>query len=171
MTIFGIGPFELLIIVVIALVFVGPERLPEMMYQIGHGINKIKRMVLDLRDQARTELGDDYDSFEQMTRQIRDLDPRRQIQDLGRSLLDDSAPVQKIEIPKSAVVLPLPQSAAADLARTMLDDDLLEAPLQESLKGRSDPLPQSDLLTELLLSTPESSPVPTPVAQEREKYG
>nr|MBA3468171.1 hypothetical protein [Herpetosiphonaceae bacterium] len=71
----------------------------------------------------------------------------------------------------SAVVLPLPRSEAADLARLMLADDLLDVPLQESLKGRSDALPESDLLSELLLSTPESSPVPTSVAQEREKYG
>jgi sec-independent protein translocase protein TatB len=168
MTIFGIGPFELLIIVVIALVFVGPERLPEMMFQIGQGINKAKRIILDLRDQARTELGDDYDSFEQMTRQLRDLDPRRQIQELSRSLLDDSTPPQKIEIPKSAVVVPLPQPATAALARIMLDDELLDAPLQESLTDQpAAPLP-STRLNESALANGVTSPVPATSTQERE---
>ncbi|MBA3470800.1 MAG: twin-arginine translocase subunit TatB [Herpetosiphonaceae bacterium] len=171
MTIFGIGPFELLIIVVIALVVVGPERLPEMMFQIGQGINKVKRLILDLRDQARTELGDDYESFEQMTRQIRELDPRRQIQDLGRSLLDDSAPFPKIDIPKSAVVLPLPRSEAADLARMMLDDDLLDVPLQESLSPKSAAATVSDLLNEPPLPAESSSAVPATITQEHEKYG
>ena len=163
MTIFGIGPFELLIIVVIALVVVGPERLPEMMYQIGQGINKAKRMILDLRDQARSELGDDYDSFEEMTRQIRELDPRRQIQELSRSLLDDSAPAQKIEIPQTASVVPLPRQATTDLARMMLDDALLDAPLNESLDGQSDPAeaPPSAV----------ASAVPASIAQEQEQYG
>lgn len=169
MTIFGIGPFELLIIIVIALVVVGPERLPEMMFQIGQGVTKVKRMILDLRDQARSELGEDYESFEQMTRQIRDLDPRRQIQELGRSLLDDSSSATKIDLPNTAVVVPLPQRNTALLARTMLDDELLDAPLAQTLNDND------QLLTSLLNQTPSangaSSTLATTTGQEREHYG
>jgi sec-independent protein translocase protein TatB len=133
MTIFGIGPVELLIIAVIALVFVGPERLPEMLYQLGQGVNKAKRMISDLRDQAKQELGEDYDSFEDMTRQIRDLNPRRHIQELGRSLLEDAPPVTKVELPPVASAPPAPRADIAALARTALAADLLDLPLEESL--------------------------------------
>jgi sec-independent protein translocase protein TatB len=133
MTIFGIGPVELLIIAVIALVFVGPERLPEMLYQLGQGVNKAKRMITDLRNQAKQELGEDYDSFEDMTRQIRDLNPRRHIQELGRSLLEDAPPVVKVELPPVAAAPPAPRTDIAALARTTLDADVLDLPLEESL--------------------------------------
>lgn len=133
MTIFGIGPVELLIIAVIALVFVGPERLPEMLYQLGQGVNKAKRMITDLRNQAKQELGEDYDSFEDMTRQIRDLNPRRHIQELGRSLLEDPAPVTRVELPPVAAAPPAPRADIAALARTTLDADVLDLPLEESL--------------------------------------
>lgn len=133
MTIFGIGPVELLIIIVIALVVVGPERLPEMLHQVGVGVGKLRKMVNDLRDQARTELGDDYDNFEQMSRQLRDLNPRRQIQELSRSLLDETG-MSKVDLsPWSRPSVPLPQSDVRDLASEMLNDDLLDAPLSETL--------------------------------------
>ena len=133
MTIFGIGPVELLIIAVIALVFVGPERLPEMLYQLGQGVNKAKRMITDLRNQAKQELGEDYESIEDMTRQIRELNPRRHIQELGRSLLEDAPPVTKVELPPVAVAPPTPKADIAALARTTLDADLLDLPLEASL--------------------------------------
>jgi len=133
MTIFGIGPIELLIIAVIALVFVGPERLPEMLYQMGQGVNKAKRMITDLRNQARLELGEDYTSIEDMTRQIRHLNPRRQIQELGRSLLDDAPPVVKIDLPPVAVAPPMPKAAIPALARTTLNADLLDLSREPSL--------------------------------------
>ena len=135
MTIFGIGPVELLIIAVIALVFVGPERLPEMLYQLGQGVNKAKRMITDLRNQAKQELGEDYESFEDMTRQIRDLNPRRHIQELSRSLLEDDPPVTRVELPPVAVAPPTPKTDIAALARTTLDADLLDMPLEESLSA------------------------------------
>lgn len=155
MTIFGIGPVELLIIVVIALVFVGPERLPELLYQLGQGINKAKKLVLDLRDQAKNELGDDYESFEDMTRQIRELNPRRQIQELSRSLLEDLSPVTKIELPPAPMV---PQPSAPDiaaLAQNALAADVLEVPLAQSFDD------DSALLTALLNTN----------LQEREAHG
>lgn len=139
MTIFGIGPVELLIIAVIALVFVGPERLPEMLYQLGQGVNKAKRMITDLRNQAKQELGEDYESIEDMTRQIRELNPRRHIQELSRSLLDDDAPVTKVELPPVAVAPPAPKADIAALARTTLDADLLDMPLEESLSDDVEP--------------------------------
>ena len=142
MTIFGIGPLELLIIVVIALVVVGPERLPELMFQIGQGVNKIKHTILELRSQARSELGEDYEAIEQFGRQIRSLNPRQQIQEIGRSILDDDpitsiAPPQPPESTITEPAIPITTPIISDLARQALSDTLLDPPLDETLAEES----------------------------------
>ena len=146
MTIFGIGPLELLMIVVIALVVVGPERLPEMLFQLGKGVNKAKRLVLDLRDQARAELGEDYDSLEQFGRQIRELNPRRQIEELGRSVLEDQRSLLNIDVPpppsgtQSALLRATTetQTDIRNLAQSALDDDLLDIPISPAFEEPHD---------------------------------
>lgn len=40
---FNLGPMELLVIVVVALVVLGPQRLPEAMRQVGKGVGDLRR--------------------------------------------------------------------------------------------------------------------------------
>jgi sec-independent protein translocase protein TatB len=47
---FGIGPIEIAIIVVFALVFVGPTKLPEMARQFGRFYVQLRRMTSDVRN-------------------------------------------------------------------------------------------------------------------------
>ena len=42
MNILGIGPMELLLIVVLALIVLGPEKLPEVMAQVGRALNEFR---------------------------------------------------------------------------------------------------------------------------------
>ena len=53
---FGIGIEELIVILVIALIVVGPERMPELARQVGKAIRDVRRMY----DNLRSELGPDY---------------------------------------------------------------------------------------------------------------
>ena len=46
---FGIGQFELLIIIVVALIVIGPGKLPEMMRSIGKGFAEFKRVSTDVK--------------------------------------------------------------------------------------------------------------------------
>jgi len=46
---FGIGQFELLIIIVVALIVIGPGKLPEMMRSIGKGFAEFKRVSSDVK--------------------------------------------------------------------------------------------------------------------------
>ena len=48
---FGIGPMELVVICVIALVFVGPKKLPDMMRQIGKLFVHARRYSSDIRSE------------------------------------------------------------------------------------------------------------------------
>jgi TatA/E family protein of Tat protein translocase len=51
MNIFGMGPMELLLIVVLALIVFGPARLPEIMSQVGKAINDFRRATSELSDE------------------------------------------------------------------------------------------------------------------------
>lgn len=53
---FDIGFWELLLIAVIALVVVGPERLPGLARTIGFWIGKARRMVASVREEIDQEL-------------------------------------------------------------------------------------------------------------------
>ena len=47
---FGIGVPELLVILVVALIVLGPKRLPEVGSSIGKGIREFKRSISDTQD-------------------------------------------------------------------------------------------------------------------------
>lgn len=68
---FGVGLAELGVIMLIAVIVLGPEKLPELAKQAGGLIRKAKEFANTARDELRTELGPDYADLE-----LRDLDPR-----------------------------------------------------------------------------------------------
>ena len=49
---FGLGSGELLLVLVLALIFIGPERLPQIATQLGKAVKKIKEAV----DEIKTDL-------------------------------------------------------------------------------------------------------------------
>ena len=53
---FGIGLPELVIIVVIALIFIGPKQLPGVMRSVGKGLVDLKRATNDIRHTVQTEM-------------------------------------------------------------------------------------------------------------------
>ncbi len=54
---FDVGFFEMLLLAGIALVVVGPERLPEVARKLGRWIGSGKRMVADMKRQIEDEVG------------------------------------------------------------------------------------------------------------------
>src|SRR3954468_22406785 len=51
MNIFGLGPLEILLIVVLALIVFGPAKLPEIMGQVGRAIGDFRRATSELSDE------------------------------------------------------------------------------------------------------------------------
>src|SRR5438094_10307854 len=51
MNILGMGPLEIVLIVVLALIVFGPAKLPEIMGQIGKAVNDFRRATSDLSDE------------------------------------------------------------------------------------------------------------------------
>ena len=52
---FGIGPQELIIVALIALVVLGPRRLPQMARELGHFISEARGAVDEFRDEISAE--------------------------------------------------------------------------------------------------------------------
>ena len=71
---FGIGLPELLVIIVVAVIVFGPDRLPEFARQAGRLIRQVRQFTNSARDDIRNELGPEFANFE-----LTDLDPRRAI--------------------------------------------------------------------------------------------
>ena len=68
---FDIGLSELMVIAFVAVVVVGPEKLPELARQAGRFLQRAKVLATHARDELRHELGPEYADLE-----LRDLDPR-----------------------------------------------------------------------------------------------
>jgi Tat protein translocase TatB subunit len=54
-----IGPMELLVVAVVALLVFGPEKLPEMAKNVGRTISDLRRTAQEMRDEFSSGLEDD----------------------------------------------------------------------------------------------------------------
>jgi sec-independent protein translocase protein TatA len=68
----GIGPLELMLILIVALVVVGPKKLPEIGRQIGKVMRDLRRMQDEVKDTIRFDLDDEDD--EPPTARVRSSD-------------------------------------------------------------------------------------------------
>ena len=68
---FDVGFLELAVIALVAVIVLGPERLPELARQAAQLIHRARGMATSARDELRNELGPEYADL-----QLRDLDPR-----------------------------------------------------------------------------------------------
>ena len=101
---FGIGLPELLVIIVVAVIVFGPDRLPEFARQAGRLVRQIRQFTNAARDDIRNELGPEFADFE-----LTDLDPRRAmrkyIQDAWDET-DDAEPARPGQLPLTEGELP-----------------------------------------------------------------
>jgi Tat protein translocase TatB subunit len=84
---FGIGFGELLVILAIALIVVGPERMPDLARRVGTTIRDLRRMY----DNMRADLGADFEEVERGIQVLRSLDPRRELDSYGRKFIGELA--------------------------------------------------------------------------------
>ena len=101
---FGIGLPELMVIIVVAVIVFGPDRLPEFARQAGRLVRQIRQFTNAARDDIRSELGPEFADFE-----LTDLDPRRAmrkyIQDAWDET-DEAEPARPGQLPLSDGELP-----------------------------------------------------------------
>ena len=54
-----IGPLEILVVAVVALLVFGPEKLPEIARSLGKGLNQMKKMAADAKSEFDLSMDDD----------------------------------------------------------------------------------------------------------------
>jgi sec-independent protein translocase protein TatB len=96
--VFGIGLTELMVIMVVAVVVFGPDRLPEFARQAGRFVRQLRNLTQSAQTQLREELGPEYANL-----RLTDLDPRQAIRKhileaMEDDDLDDSEPLPAFEV-------------------------------------------------------------------------
>ena len=75
---FNIGPLELMIVLMVALIIVGPKRLPEIGRTIGKAFSELRRVQDEVRDTIRFDLDDDKPYSPPPRSAHRDRDPEKE---------------------------------------------------------------------------------------------
>ena len=68
---FDVGLLELAVIALVAVIVLGPDKLPDLARQAAQLLHRARGLAHNARDELRSELGPDYADL-----QLRDLDPR-----------------------------------------------------------------------------------------------
>jgi sec-independent protein translocase protein TatB len=82
---FDVGAPELLVLVVIAVILFGPEKLPEFARKAARVIRYVRAMAGNAQQQLKDELGPEFSDVD-----VRDLNPKAFIQ---KHLMDDVDPI------------------------------------------------------------------------------
>jgi len=90
MNILGVGPAELLLIFIIALIVFGPGKLPELARTLGKALRELRRMSQEVTAEFTKELRD----VEAISREVKDTTEEiRQATDIKKTLKESVEPV------------------------------------------------------------------------------
>ena len=78
---FGINGAELIILIILAVLILGPEKLPEYARKLTQWIRQLRQMAEGAKSQFKEETGTDFDEIDWKRYDPRQYDPRRIIKD------------------------------------------------------------------------------------------
>jgi sec-independent protein translocase protein TatB len=91
--VFGISSSEFVVLLVVAAVVLGPERLPRYAQQLARLIRELRRMAQGATEQVRAELGPEFDEVDWRKLDPRQYDPRRIVREALSESLDPDDPL------------------------------------------------------------------------------
>jgi sec-independent protein translocase protein TatB len=122
MNFLGIGPMELVLVVVLALIVLGPEKLPEAMAQLGKVINELRNVTAQLSDEFNRTIQAEINE----TRSVFD-DTRAAVSE-ARSTLDEAVSgtpaAKRVQSPREPEASTASESALASANGTTGQHDL-----------------------------------------------
>ncbi len=89
MNIFGINGGELIILIVLALLLLGPEKIPEYLRKLREWVHKARLLAEGAKEQFKEETGTDFDEVDWKKYDPRQYDPRRVIREALSEPIDD----------------------------------------------------------------------------------
>jgi len=111
--VFGINGPEFIILLIIGVLVIGPQRLPEYTQKLANLVKEVRRMASGAREQIKEEVGIDIDDVDWKKYDPRQYDPRRIIRE---ALLDDDDTKPVSAGAPAAVAAVSGAAAAADAA-------------------------------------------------------
>jgi len=91
---FNIGPMELVVLAIVGLIVLGPERLPDLARDAARLLRNLRDVATGARKQLREELGPEFADID-----LRDLNPRAAVQ---RAVFGEEVDFRKFN-PKAAL--------------------------------------------------------------------
>ncbi len=113
---FGISGPEFIVLLAVAAVVLGPERLPHYAQQLGRLVRELRRMAQGASQQVRTEMGPEFDDIDWRKFDPRQYDPRRIVRDALADTFDPDDPLGLRDLDK-------PVSPGGPQTWTGADDD------------------------------------------------
>ena len=107
MEIFGVGPFELLMVALIAFIVLGPERIPTAMRWLGRTVRQVRQMSQQLTKDYGPEIKEITGEISAVQAELRSI--QRDLTDVTRGLVTGT---EVIHPPKAAN--PAPAQPASD---------------------------------------------------------
>lgn len=89
MNIFGINGGELIVLIVLALLLLGPEKIPEYLRTLREWIHKARLLAEGAKEQFKEETGTDFDEVDWQKYDPRQYDPRRVIREALSEPIDE----------------------------------------------------------------------------------
>jgi sec-independent protein translocase protein TatB len=133
----NVGPFELLVVLAVALIVVGPERLPELARSVG----RILRQFRDVQDEVRNMVSSGVDDemreaaaeFKKVTGGItRATDVKGAVRRAGRTIRDETAAPRK---PRTTPAVDDAEEAGGPPADRLVEDAAADQTPQGSDAG------------------------------------
>lgn len=141
---FNVGPFEIVVLAIVGLVVLGPDRLPGLAKDAARLIRSLREMATGAREQLRDELGPEFADVD-----LRSLNPRTVVQ---RAVFGDDVPdLTKYDprrlnpgaVVRDAIFGDAPASAGDDATvKPVSMSKGSPAPVKASANGRPRPRPR-----------------------------
>ena len=108
---FGINGAEFIVLLVVAVVVIGPERLPRYAEQLGSFVRSARGYLQDAKARVDAEIGEEIADVDWSKLDPRQYDPRRIVRE---ALLDDEPVRERVAPPRAPSAAPLDGPAPFD---------------------------------------------------------
>lgn len=123
---FDIGFMEIMVVLIVALIVIGPERMPEVARQIGRFMGRAKRFVNSMKENSEIS-----DTVRELKESIDFEEERKQLTDISQQIDDDLAEATQ----------PTPEMDMTDFARPF-DDSFENSLTRDSQFNKAPQQPQ-----------------------------
>jgi sec-independent protein translocase protein TatB len=117
-----VNGWELIVLVIVGILVLGPERLPEYAGKLANMVRQVRNLATNARTQLKDQMGPEFEDVDWRQFDPRQYDPRRIVRE---ALMDDppAAADTEPEKPQSGVMASVPQPFHDPAKPTPWDSD------------------------------------------------